>query len=162
MAWVLLQTGRTSEAGPLIDELLQLGVGAADLRFELAVDLVAMGRARDIERMANGMPATPWRHVLELIAGGRLAEAADRFEELGILPTAAYVRRRAAERLLAEGRHAEARDMLNRALAFWRSVRATRFIGEAEGLLLAVDQAGRGPQPPVEARGSRTGRNHVT
>jgi class 3 adenylate cyclase/tetratricopeptide (TPR) repeat protein len=162
MAWVLLQMGRTSEAGTLIGELLQLDVAAADFRFELAVDLVAMGQARDIERLAHRMAATPWRDVLELVAGGRFTDAADRFEELGNLPTAAYVRRRAAEGLLAEGRLAEARDLLNRSLAFWRSVRATRFIVEAESLLVAVDQADRGAQPPVEARGSRMGTNHTT
>ena len=39
-----------------------------------------------------------------------------------------------AEQLVAEGRHAEADAQLERALAFWRSVGATRYIRQAEAL----------------------------
>ena len=39
------------------------------------------------------------------------------------------------ERLLGEGRADEGRAQIERALAFYRGVRATRFIAEAEALL---------------------------
>jgi hypothetical protein len=41
----------------------------------------------------------------------------------------------AGERLISEGRHAEAEDQLERALVFFRSVGATRYIAQAEALL---------------------------
>jgi len=50
-------------------------------------------------------------------------------------PHEAYARLRAAEQLVAEGRQAEADAQLEKALAFFRSVGATRYIREAEALL---------------------------
>ena len=52
--------------------------------------------------------------------------------------TEAFARLRAAEQLLAEGRRAEADDQLHESLAFWRSVRASRYVREGEALLAAV------------------------
>ena len=54
--------------------------------------------------------------------------------EGGYLPGEAFARLWAAEKLLAEGRRAEADEQLERALAFWRSVGATRYVAEAEAL----------------------------
>ena len=47
----------------------------------------------------------------------------------------AYLRLRIGQRLLAEGRVDEGRTQIERALDFYRGVRATRFIAEAEALL---------------------------
>ena len=47
----------------------------------------------------------------------------------------ALARLRAAEQLVAEDRRAEADEQLQRSLAFWRSVGATRYIREGEALL---------------------------
>jgi hypothetical protein len=44
----------------------------------------------------------------------------------------------AAEQLVAEGRRAEADEQLAQALAFYRSVGATRHVREAEALLAAT------------------------
>jgi hypothetical protein len=43
----------------------------------------------------------------------------------------------AAAQLVAEGRRAEADEQLRRALAFYRSVGATRYVREGEALLAA-------------------------
>ena len=48
------------------------------------------------------------------------------------------MRLRAAESLVAQGRRAEADVQLQKALAFYRSVGATRFIREGEALLAAT------------------------
>ncbi len=48
------------------------------------------------------------------------------------------MRLRAAERLVADGRRAEADVQLQKALAFYRSVGATRYIREGEALLAAT------------------------
>ena len=47
----------------------------------------------------------------------------------------AYTRLRAAEAMTAAGNHTDARGHLEPALAFYRSVGATRYIREAESLL---------------------------
>jgi len=54
---------------------------------------------------------------------------------IGSRPDEAYARLRAAEALLAEGRHAEADEQLAHALEFFRSVRATRYLAHGERLL---------------------------
>jgi hypothetical protein len=58
----------------------------------------------------------------------------------------AEARFRAGEKLVAEGRRGDADEQLAKALAFFRSVGATRYIREAEALLSA----------PVEGRTSIT------
>jgi hypothetical protein len=50
----------------------------------------------------------------------------------------AVVRLQAAQRLVEAGRRAEADAYLQPALAFFRSVRATRYVREAEALLAAA------------------------
>jgi hypothetical protein len=57
--------------------------------------------------------------------------------EMGDLPREAKVRLRAAAALVASGRRAEADEQLGRALAFFRSVGATRYIREGEALFAA-------------------------
>ena len=49
----------------------------------------------------------------------------------------AFYRLRAAEQLVGEGRRAEADEQLGPALAFYRSVGATRYVREGEALLAA-------------------------
>ena len=50
----------------------------------------------------------------------------------------AWVRLRAAQALVAENRRAEADEHLGRAVAFYRSVGATRYIREGEALFAAT------------------------
>ena len=66
------------------------------------------------------------------------AALADRDEAEGRLVSAARAHLRAAEQFVGEGRRAEADMHLDKALAFYRSVGATRYVREAEGLLAAA------------------------
>jgi hypothetical protein len=64
----------------------------------------------------------------------RPAYAADLATSGGSLALAADMRLRAAQKLLDEGRREEADNQLQEALAFYRSVGATRYIRQAEAL----------------------------
>ncbi len=70
------------------------------------------------------------------MARSNLGRAADILGEIGSLPDEAYVRLGAAERLLGagRGRRTEAEEQLEKALAFYRSVAATRYIDNAMAL----------------------------
>jgi hypothetical protein len=72
------------------------------------------------------------------IARGDLVGAADILQASGAAALEAHARLRAAGRLTADGRHAEAEEQLQRALAYYRSVGATRYIREGERLLAAA------------------------
>jgi hypothetical protein len=76
-----------------------------------------------------------WSDAALAILDGELEQAANLFAEIGSLPDEAYARLRLAEQLVAAGRHAEADEQLLQTLAFWRSVRATRYVREGEALL---------------------------
>lgn len=65
------------------------------------------------------------------------AVAAARLFELGHLPGEADARLLAAEQHARAGSRAEASAELDRALAFYRSVGATRYVREGEALLPA-------------------------
>ena len=72
------------------------------------------------------------------MAQGNYARAADLYVQMGARPNEAYTRLRAAEQLTNSGRRKQACEQLELALAFWRSVGATRFIGQGETLLAAT------------------------
>ena len=64
--------------------------------------------------------------------------AADVFFEIGDLVYEARARLRAAGHLVLAERRADADEQLRKALAFWRSVGATRYVREGEALLAAA------------------------
>ena len=70
-------------------------------------------------------------------AVGDFATAADIIGEIGAFAQEALFRLWAAEQFVREGRRAEADEQLRRALAFYRSVGATRYVREGEALLAA-------------------------
>ena len=72
-----------------------------------------------------------------LIARAELEAAADLLADTGMRTDEAYARLRVAERLASEGRGAEAQPQLEQALAFYRSVGATRYVRRGEELLPA-------------------------
>jgi class 3 adenylate cyclase/tetratricopeptide (TPR) repeat protein len=138
---VFIAAGRYDDAASLVDELLaDLEAGdVKDVDFwapHLAVAMDALGRGREFLERAPGLgPSTPWFEAAMLWARGELVRAADVLGEIGSLPDEALARLRAAEKFVAAGRRPEADEQLARALAFWRSVGATRYIGEGEALL---------------------------
>ncbi len=142
MASLMLRTGRYAESDTLLDEFLGLTDVPEDLSVDLAIALIESGRRAKLERRVAQMGATRWKELFGLIAAGGAEEAADQFEEFDSLPDAALLRLHVAQRLANEGRAAEARAQLDKALAFWRSVGARPYLEGAEGLLASLQPAG--------------------
>jgi hypothetical protein len=85
------------------------------------------------EALASANPDDPWRHAAEAVLDRDFELTAEVFEQMGYTDEA-YARLKAAEKLVAEGRRTAADVQLERALAFFRSVGATRYIHEGEAL----------------------------
>jgi class 3 adenylate cyclase len=105
---------------------------------DLAVALVRIGAGGELETISRvARVQTRWLEAAEAYAQGEYQAAAEIYAEMGALPSEAEARLRAAAALVAGGRRAEADAELRRALAFWRSVGATRYIREGEPLRAA-------------------------
>jgi hypothetical protein len=137
---MLVELGRLDEAQALADELIH---ALADGRGEPWMVIGAAWVADEVG-LADAL-----REFLRTVGSVRRSDAADileaNFEALaeragqeGRNTIAARARLRAAERLVAEGRRAEADAHLSEALGFYRSVGATRYVREAEALLVAA------------------------
>ncbi len=136
-ARVYAEVGRLKEARSLTDELLEV-TGAAYTFADVALFANDLDRVEVISQaIERAMLETRWRDVARRLVDGDFEEAADIFFEIGHLDDEAAARLRAAEKLLREGRRADADVQLQKALAFFRSVGATRYIREAESLLAA-------------------------
>jgi tetratricopeptide (TPR) repeat protein len=140
---VALATGRNGEAVELIERTSIHGGSTSGEEawavVELTLLLEELGRsvAPAIE-VAEARSVLPWLQAAADIAREEHAAAADRLAELRTPPLEAAVRLRAAQHLLADGRRADADVQLQKALAFYSSVNATRYIREGEQLLAAT------------------------
>jgi len=134
-----LELGRTAEARRAARELLSyldrgtVFLGAMTLA--LAADVLGFGG--ELRGLIARFPDTRKTRAAAAVVDGELGRAADMLGEMGDLPGEAKVRLHAAAALVASGRRAEADEQLGRALAFFRSVGATRYIREGEALLAA-------------------------
>jgi DNA-binding SARP family transcriptional activator/class 3 adenylate cyclase len=141
-ARALLDNGRRQEAGARASELLAVlasrGVSPGpDWPGQLAVVLHALGRGGELlELVASVTAPTPWLQAAAM-AAGRFEQAADIYAQIGSLPDEAFARLRAAEQLLNAGRRADGNAQLQQALGFYRQVRASAYVREAEALLAA-------------------------
>jgi tetratricopeptide (TPR) repeat protein len=81
---------------------------------------------------------TRWLEAAERVAADDWAAAAEVYAVIESPTDEAFARLRAAAQLVAAGRRAEADAHLARALEFWRSVGATRYVAEGEALLAAT------------------------
>jgi DNA-binding SARP family transcriptional activator len=143
-ATVALAAGNVDQAAALASELLDRLVkqdGAllgADWPVDLAIVLAALGRGEElVELAARSRMPTPWLEGAGAFAAGEFQRAADRYAEIGSLPDEAFARLQAAKRLFADERRGEANAQLERAMAFYRKVRASAYLGEGEALLAA-------------------------
>jgi class 3 adenylate cyclase/tetratricopeptide (TPR) repeat protein len=131
------EAGAVDEAQALADELLAAPCTEPFAATEIAWAGEALGR--DVEVRAavldNAPRYTRWHHAAEAILDRYYLRAEELLDEIGHMPEIAYARLRAAEQLLDQGRRAEADQQLQKALAFYRSVDATRYIREGEALL---------------------------
>jgi class 3 adenylate cyclase/tetratricopeptide (TPR) repeat protein len=134
-ARLLIAEGRNEEALRLTDESLQTGF----LPYYVAYDAAWIMHELGAESVNVPLPQTnePWRSIASAVLQGELLDAADLLGDLGLRPDEAHTRLRAARELVGAGRRAEADEQLRRALAFYRTVGATRYVREGEALLAA-------------------------
>lgn len=124
-ARILLVLGATVEAAGLVDEVLAQPLHYASV-VDLAWALTDLQRTDELLSRADEPGPTRWLDAALAIAGGRIESAADILAEMGNVADEAYAR-------LRSGRDHEVR----RALEFYRSVGATRFIEQGESMLAA-------------------------
>jgi hypothetical protein len=143
-AFLLASTGDVAGAVRTLTELAEArrtlesewpGAWVVDLAFAL----LELGREAELVAVEDELRAGGrWRDAAVAISHGDLLGAAGILHATGAAAFEAHARLRAAARLTSEGRHAEAEQQLQRALAFYRSVGATRYIREGEALLAAA------------------------
>jgi tetratricopeptide (TPR) repeat protein len=142
-AFVLRGAGEREEAAAYVEGVLRRWRERDTLSNwlwapKLAATLLELGRADEFVQPAPPASSNTWMQAALALAREDCEAAAERYAEIGSLPDEAYARLRAAERLVGEGNGAEADVQLQLALAFWRSVGATRYVREGETLLAAL------------------------
>jgi len=144
-AFCIANTGDAAAASAALGELdvtrraLEEAPPSGDWVVWLALALLELGRESELLEEENelGIP-NAWRDAALAIAHGDLGGAADILGATGSPALEAHVRLRAAARLTAEGRHAEAAAQLAGALSFYRGVDATAAVRAGEALLAAA------------------------
>ena len=126
-ARVLVDVGELRAAAEVLDELeaesfASRSAGTAEFAFAA----VTAGRRPRVFAAAREILSTPWTEAGDAVCRGDVARAAELYAEMGSAPDEASAR-------LLSGEEAQVR----RALDFYRSVGATRWIREAESLLSA-------------------------
>ena len=141
-AFILARAGRDDDARTLVTELLQVPRIEGEWRVaEFAFVAGRLGFELEVtELLAALQPQTAWARAGLALVGGDYERAGDLFYEIGDLERAADSRLLAGEKLIAAGRGEDAQIQLEQALAFFRSVGATRYIREAEALWPAVEK----------------------
>jgi hypothetical protein len=141
-AYVLHDSGETQRAAELVDEFLVEGAARAGVGFGggitamhvLAWTACALGRGEELLAVLPGSQVA-WVRAAAAFASGDVGLAADVCAQMGAVSEEAYDRLLLAEMLVQQHRQAEAEVELQRALAFYRSVGATRYLRRAEKLL---------------------------
>ncbi len=132
-ALVRARLGLLDEAVQAADELLEdwsraRMLGTAEWLLDLAYVLVPLGRLDDLEQALGRVKLDfPWLGAARAYAAGDPAAAAEVFREIGDRPDEAYMR-------LQSGIDGEVR----KAIDFYRSVGATRYVREGEAMLAAT------------------------
>lgn len=141
---VFVELGRLEEARTTaaeLVELLPLGSVGTDVlgasEFAWVTEMLdSAGAFRRALAAAN--LAAVWREPYEAVLNRDFEHAAELFAALGSVDEG-IARLKAGEKLLAEGRAPEAHAHLRRALAFYRSLGATRYVSQTEALLAAAN-----------------------
>jgi tetratricopeptide (TPR) repeat protein len=123
LALVEAELGNADAAQETLERLSEYRVAdPSDLVLLATAEIPAA--AQVVERLAGQLPAAnPWRRLLADLLAGDAERVAVELDVLGLPAYAAAVRMRWAP------------EMLNRALEFWRDVRATRYVRRVESLL---------------------------
>jgi class 3 adenylate cyclase/tetratricopeptide (TPR) repeat protein len=141
LAQMLIGEGERSEARELVDELLELHT-EVEPYYTMSVYLLwpayDLGLARASSEIFETSHGSPWIEAALAVWRGDLETAADAYARHGATVLEADTRLRAAAQLRAAGNQVAADDQLARAIAFYRSVGATRRTRDAEALLAAT------------------------
>jgi len=141
-AFAFAEAGAPDRAAPLVDEAI--GLLASGIKMLLAVVGLSslaeaariLGRSAELrDALGDRFSWSLWADAARAIARDEFVQAAEICDTIGSLPDEALCRLRAAEQFVDQGRRREADEQLGRALAFYRSVGATRFIRRGERLL---------------------------
>jgi tetratricopeptide (TPR) repeat protein len=103
---------------------------------ELSWTLAALGRGGELVAALAGQTDC-WARAAVAYAEGDPVRAAEICAESGAVAEEAYARLTAARLSAEQGRHLQADEQLRRALAFYRTVGATRYVREGEALMAA-------------------------
>jgi hypothetical protein len=143
-AVIFVSVGDDARAGQTLDDVLARYRELREIGFGIVWAHGSAWVARQLERPEDVLDAlrheastTPWLTAGRAVAVGDFRGAADIFSGIGSPPHEAFYRLRAAEQLVTEGHRAQADEQLRAALAFYRSVNATRYVREGEALLAA-------------------------
>jgi DNA-binding SARP family transcriptional activator/class 3 adenylate cyclase len=133
-------TSRHEQAAGRADEFLNalnrgepIGFGMINLPI-FAAAAVRLDLGRELIDALTGHPQLPWTEAVRAYVTGDFVGAAEILRRIGSKPDEAEARLRAAEQLVAADARAEADEQLEQALAFYRSVGATRYLAQAEEL----------------------------
>jgi len=131
-----LELGQDDAAREVGGELMKHARRAAlDWRIvDFAFVAAALGHGDELRQMIERLPQTKLTAANLALVSGDYVRAADLLDEGSSVFAAADARWAAAAKLAGEGRQEEAGRQLERALAFYRSVGATRYIRDCEAL----------------------------
>jgi class 3 adenylate cyclase/tetratricopeptide (TPR) repeat protein len=132
-----LALGRMAEARRTARELLSSLEGATTGfgAMTLALEAETLGVAEGLPAVLAALAHRPWARAATAVVEGDFERAVEIAAENEWRTDEAELRLRAAEALVRAGRRAEADVHLRKALDFYRSVGATRYIREGEALL---------------------------
>ena len=137
-AQLLVDENRSEAASDLLDEVSEVGYFDYYFLLDYGFALAEPGRGEElVARLADADFGGHWQGAGRALAAGDFAAAATSYADLGLTTYEARACLRAASDLVVAGRRREADEHLARALAFYRSVGATRFVREGEALMAA-------------------------
>jgi hypothetical protein len=93
------------------------------------------GNEARLQQGIDSMQSTSWLEAVASLIRRDFDAAAERLDHMGAASAAALARLWGAEWLVEQGRRPEANVQLERSLAFWRPVGATRYLRRSESLL---------------------------
>ena len=140
-AHVFAGASRQGQATELIravrDDLLRdVGLSFASIALPgLASAALRLGLLSELASALEQHVPNPWIEVVRHYAAGDFVAAADVLGAIGSKPEEAEARLHAAEQLAGAGRAEEAGEQLRQAVAFYRSVGATRYLAMSGSLL---------------------------
>ena len=132
-------SGRLAEARPIVSEIMPLisSYGLHGYVVNLALHADRIPDDAGFVSALEGAPghALRWRRAAIHAAAGEHASAADVLAEMDFVSLEAYARLRGGEQLAASRQYADAARELEKALAFYRGVDASRFADRAAAAL---------------------------